>query len=60
MCKDGCCGSHHGELQGHGHGYRYRRRFLTEAEKAARLKNYAAELKKELTAVEERIKELEG
>ena len=60
MCRDGCCRSHHGDPHGRGQGYRYRRRFLTEAEKAARLKNYATELKKELTAVEEHIKELEG
>ena len=59
MCRDSCCGSHHGEPCGRGQAYRYRRRFLTEAEKASILKNYATELKKELTAVEERIKELE-
>jgi len=63
MCKEcGCecdcgCGSrHHGE----GHGHMRRRRFLTKAEKIERLQNYAEELKKELAAVQERIKELKS
>jgi hypothetical protein len=55
MCIECCCGSH-GNEQGHDH----RRRFLTKAEKAKKLKNYAEELKKELAAVEENIKELSG
>jgi hypothetical protein len=42
----------------HGHEQGYRRRFLTKAEKTERLKKYAEELRKELTAVEEHIKEL--
>ena len=46
-CGSSCCG------QGHAH----RRRFLTKTEKIERLKNYAEELKKELAAVEEQIKE---
>jgi len=54
MCRECGCGPHH-HLEGHGHG----RRFLTKAEKAERLKSYAEDLRKELTAVEERIKELE-
>jgi hypothetical protein len=61
MCCNCGCGSHHSEEghgrgEGHGHG----RRFLTKAEKAEKLKNYAEELKKELTAVEERIREIES
>ncbi len=40
------------------HGYG--KRLLTKAEKTEKLKNYAEELKKELTAVEEHIKELNG
>jgi hypothetical protein len=34
------------------------RRFLTREEKIRELENYAEELKKELSAVEEKIKEL--
>jgi hypothetical protein len=60
------CGIHHGRhdmycccgMHGHEHGYR--RRFLTRAEKTEKLKNYAEDLRKELTAVEERIKETQG
>jgi hypothetical protein len=44
----------------HGYGQVYRRRFLTKAEKVERLKNYADELRKELEAVEERIKEMQS
>ncbi|MFQ6064075.1 MAG: hypothetical protein ACE5L6_01230 [Candidatus Bathyarchaeia archaeon] len=40
------------------HRHPHRRRFLTKEEKIEKLENYAEELKKELTAVEERIKEL--
>jgi hypothetical protein len=59
-CECGCgCGSnHHGKEHGEGHGRG--RRFLTKAEKAEKLKSYAEELRKELTAVEENIKELKG
>jgi hypothetical protein len=53
MCGNCCCGPD-GHDQGHGH----RKRFLTKAEKVEKLKNYAEELKKELTAVEEHIQEL--
>ena len=42
----------------HEHEQGYRRRFLTKAEKTERLKNYVEELKKELEAVEEKIKEM--
>ena len=61
MCRECGCGPHNGK-EGHGReeGHRHGRRFLTKAEKAEKLKNYAEELKKELTAVEERIKELES
>ena len=47
-CKPSTCchGGHHG------------RRFLTKQEKIEQLEDYAEELKKEITAVEERIKEL--
>jgi len=44
----------------HGHEQGYRRRFLTKAEKTEKLKNYAEELKKELKAVEEKIKEMQS
>jgi hypothetical protein len=46
-----CSGGHHG----HNH---FSRRFLTKAEKIERLENYTQELKNELAAVQERIKEL--
>jgi len=53
MCH--CCG-----CRGHDHhGYR-RRRFFTRDEKAKELEEYADELKKELVAVEEQIRELKG
>jgi hypothetical protein len=44
----------------HGHEHGYRRRFLTKAERTERLKGYAEELKKELKAVEEKIKEMQS
>jgi len=53
MCRTCCCGSHHHKEE-HGYG----RRFLTKAERLEELKKYAEELRKELTAVEEHIKEL--
>jgi len=55
-CDCGCGSRHHGE----GHGHMRRRRFLTKAEKIERLQNYVEELKKEMTAVQERIKELKS
>jgi uncharacterized Zn finger protein (UPF0148 family) len=66
MDDDCGCGMHHGRHDGycgcstHGHEQGYRRRFLTKAEKAEKLKSYAEELRKELTAVEEHIKELKS
>jgi len=53
MCKECGCGENHFE-----HGHFHVRRFLTKEEKIEKLENYAEELKKELSAVEERIKEL--
>jgi len=53
MCRECCCGPPYRERE-HKHG----RRFLTKAEKVEKLKSYAEELKKELAAVEEHIKEL--
>jgi hypothetical protein len=38
----------------------HRRRFLSKAEKVEKLKSYAEELRKELGAVEEYIKELQS
>ena len=51
----GCCcrGGHHD----HGH---FARRFMTKAEKIEKLENYVQDLKNELAAVQERIKELKG
>jgi len=54
MCGDCCCGP---DCHDHGNGPR---KVLTKAEKVEKLKNYAEELKKELAAVEEHIKELSG
>jgi hypothetical protein len=59
------CGGHHRRHEDHcgfgmhGDGHGYRRRFFTNAEKVERLKNYAEELKNELKAVEEKIKEMQ-
>jgi len=65
--NDECdCAMHHGrhdDYSGcgmHGHEQGYRRRFLTKAEKTEKLKNYAEELKEELKAVEEKIKEMQS
>jgi len=44
----------------HGEEHDYRRRFLTNAEKMEKLKSYADELKNELKAVEEKIKEMQS
>jgi hypothetical protein len=44
----------------HGEGHGYRRHFFTKAEKIEKLKNYAEELKNELKAVEEKIKEMQS
>ena len=65
--KDECgCGMHHGRHDSywgccmHGHEQGYRRRFLTKAENIEKLKNYAEDLKKELKAVEEKIREMQS
>jgi len=61
MCCNCGCGPHHHEKgHGRGHEHGHGRRFLTKAEKAEKLNSYAEELKKELAAVEEHIKELRG
>jgi hypothetical protein len=53
MCGCGCsCGGRHEHR-----GYRGRR-FFTREERAKDLEEYAGEMKKELAAVEEQIKEL--
>ena len=52
---DNYCGcGMHGREQG------YKRRFLTKTEKIEKLKDYSEELKKELKAVEEKIKDMQG
>ena len=59
-CHCGCgCGPRH-HVEGHEEGHERGRRFLTKAEKAEKLKSYAEELRKELAAVEEHIKELKS
>jgi len=57
MCRECGCGA---PPHTHWHRYPRRRHFLTKEEKAKRLESYAEELRKELAAVEERIKELKG
>ena len=62
-CGSGMHHRRHGSYCGcgmHGYEHGYRRRFLTKAEKTEKLKNYAEELKKELEAVEEKIKEMQS
>jgi len=61
----GCRAHHreHGDYCGcgmHEYWYGYRRRFLTKAEKIKKLKNYVEELREELKAVEEKIKEMQS
>jgi hypothetical protein len=65
--NDECgCGMHHGRHDSycgcgmHGREQGYRRRFLTKAERIEKLRDYAEELKKELKAVEEKIKEMQS
>ncbi|MDH5362961.1 MAG: hypothetical protein OEW84_06580 [Aigarchaeota archaeon] len=53
MCRECGCGPHYHE-EGRG------RRFLTKSERLEKLRRYAEELRKELVAVEERVKELGG
>jgi len=57
MCREWCCGPFY-PMEPHRHPYG--RRFLTKDEKIERLECYAEELKKELAAVQERIKELKS
>ena len=57
-CGCGCGPRHH--VEGHEEGHERGRRFLTKAEKVEKLKSYAEELRKELAAVEEHIKELKS
>ena len=52
MCRDCCCGPEGHDFQNGS------RKVLTKAEKLENLKNYAENLKKELTAVDEHIQEL--
>ena len=47
----------HAEHHGYGH---FTRRFLTKEEKIKKLEEYVQELKNELAAVQERIKELKA
>ncbi|MGA3191633.1 MAG: DUF5320 domain-containing protein [Candidatus Bathyarchaeia archaeon] len=60
------CGMHHHRHEDHcgcgmhGDGHGYRRRFFTKTEKVEKLKSYAEELKNELKAVEEKIKEMQS
>jgi hypothetical protein len=60
------CGGHHRRDESycgcgmHGEGHGYRRRFLTKTETMEKLKSYADELKNELKAVEEKIKEMQS
>jgi hypothetical protein len=66
MDEDCGCGGHHRRHEDHcgcgmhGDGHAYRRRFFTKAEKLEKLKSYAEELKNELKAVEEKIKEMQS
>jgi hypothetical protein len=66
MDEDCGCGGHHRRHEDHcgcgmhGEEHDYRRRFLTNAEKMEKLKSYADELKNELKAVEEKIKEMQS
>ena len=57
MCIECGCGA---PPHVHWHRHQGYRRFLTKEERAEKLESYAEELKKELVAVEERIKELKG
>lgn len=54
MCTEcGCATPPHPHLHRHPH----HRHFLTQEERAEKLESYAEKLRKELAAVEERIKE---
>jgi hypothetical protein len=66
MDEDCGCGMHHWGDEDccgcgmHGDGHGYRRRFFTKAEKVEKLKSYMEELKNEMKAVEEKIKEIQS
>jgi hypothetical protein len=66
MDEDYGCGMHHRRHENycgcgmHGKGHGYRRHFFTKTEKIEKLKNYAEDLKNELKAVEEKIKEMQS
>jgi len=55
MSQEHCCTLKHSE-----EGCCHSRRFLTKAEKIEKLKKYEEELKKEIIALQEHIKELEN
>ena len=57
MCRECGCGA---PTHTYWHRHPRHRRFLTKEERAERLESYAEDLKKELAAVEERIKELKS
>jgi hypothetical protein len=54
------CGEHGCEPAMCCHGHQHVRRFLTKEEKIKQLENYADELKKEIAAVNDHIKELKS
>jgi cell division protein FtsB len=54
MCCCCCCGHHHWHHRGFG------RRFLTREEQIKELEEYLEDLKKEIAAVEDHLKELKG
>ncbi|MFW6110949.1 MAG: hypothetical protein ACOC6H_02820 [Thermoproteota archaeon] len=56
MCTPCGCNPHHHHMR----RLPYHKCFPTNKEKKKRLESYAEALKKELTAVEERLKELEN
>jgi len=55
---NGCGCSGHGDWCCGGQGHGFQRRFQTKAEKIEMLKKYQAELETELTAVKEKIVQL--
>jgi predicted transcriptional regulator len=62
MYEECSCGMHHRSqtcICGH-HERGFRRHFYTKTEKVEKLKHYAEELRNELKAVEEHIKEFEA
>lgn len=59
-CSCGCGLVHHKERHVKEHRYGFHRRFLTKKERVEKLERYAEELRRELEAVEEHIKELKS